>query len=271
VLYPVAGFSTSVRMADHSGWLRRLVGQAAKPHAIPAGRRVYAVGDIHGRYDLLTALLERIWADANTGSNTLVFLGDYVDRGPASKDVVDHLLALRRPGWEIIKLRGNHEQLMLEFHRDPQVYQAWRSFGGAETLMSYGVRPPSFSDSKEVARAHEEFTARLPREHLTFLTGLPCSHTIGSYVFVHAGVRPGIPLDRQLPEDMLWIRDEFLCFDERMEKCVVHGHTPAEHPVLRSNRICVDTGAYATDCLTAVKLAGEGCTFLSTRETGNAR
>ncbi len=241
-----------------------MLGERHLAPRIPDGQCVYAVGDIHGRLDLLDQLLDRIWADAPHGANTLVLVGDYIDRGPDSKGVVERLMALERPGWQIVKLRGNHEHFLLEYLANPEVFQAWRTFGGAETMLSYGVRPPVFTDRKELERAHAAFTAQLPHSHLTFFNMLPYSHTIGGFFFVHAGVRPGIALARQSPEDMMWIREEFLLSSERLEKVVVHGHTPTDGPVLRPNRIGVDTGAYATGILTAAKLTGESCTFLST-------
>ncbi len=252
-------------MAKIPDWLGGILGRKHGPARIPDGQCVYAVGDIHGRLDLLDTLLERIWSDAPQAQITLIFVGDYIDRGPASKDVIERLIALERPGWEIVKLCGNHEHFLLQYLGNPQVFQAWRAFGGAETLLSYWVRPPMFSDAKELARAHAEFAAQLPRSHLTFFNALPYAHSVGDYLFVHAGVRPGIALDRQSPEDMMWIREEFLLNPDRLEKVIVHGHTPAEGPVLRPNRIGVDTGAYATGCLTAARLAGESCTFLSTK------
>ena len=254
-------------MAKQWKWLNNFVGQRRRPPSVPEGCCVYAIGDLHGRADLLEHLLERIFGDAGEVNNTLIFLGDYIDRGPDSKGVVERLIHLQRPGWSIVKLRGNHEQLLLEYLNNPEGYQAWRAIGGAETLLSYGVRPPMFSDAKELRRTHEEFVAQFPRAHFAFLTGLSYSHVIGDYFFVHAGVRPGISLDRQSPEDMLGIREEFLGSDERLEKVVVHGHTPTESPVMKPNRIGIDTGAYATNCLTAVKLAGESCMFLSTGDT----
>lgn len=249
-------------MAKIPNWLGGILGWERPPARIPDGQCVYAVGDIHGRLDLLDALLDRIWSDAPQAHNTLVFVGDYIDRGPASKGVVERLIALERPGWEIIKLRGNHEHFLLQYLGNPEVFQAWRAFGGAETLLSYGVRPPMFSG--EQARAHAEFKAQLPQSHLTFFNALPCAHAIGDYFFVHAGVRPGIALERQSPDDMMWIREEFLSSPDRLEKVIVHGHTPSHGPILKHNRIGVDTGAYATGSLTTVKLMGESCSFLST-------
>lgn len=248
-------------------WMGGLIGKRSAPPRVPDGHCVYAVGDIHGRIDLIEQLLERIWADATGASNTLIFLGDCPDRGPSSQAVMDCLIGLERPGWDIIKLRGNHEQMMLDFLDNPSTYQAWRSFGGAETLVSYGVRPPVFSDAQELEKARDDFAEALPESHHTFLIGLGNFHVVGDYCFVHAGIRPGVPLDRQMAEDLLWIRDEFLLSEQRHEKVIVHGHSPSEKPILRFNRIGIDTGAYATGVLTAVKLVGENCAFLSTADT----
>lgn len=251
-------------MKKISQWWDNFTGARRHPPCVPDGHCVYAIGDIHGRLDLLEQLIARIWLDAPEGTNTLVFLGDYVDRGPCSKEVVDYLIALQRPGWEIIKLRGNHEEIVLEYLRNPAVYQAWRTFGGAETLLSYGVKPAVFSDAAELGRTHEEFVAALPGAHFDFLNALALSHSIGDYLFVHAGIRPSVAIDRQVADDMLWIRDEFLMSDTQFGKVVVHGHSPSEKPIMRTNRIGIDTGAYATGSLTAAKLIGDRCTFLST-------
>ena len=245
-------------MADRPKWLTRLLGEKRQLPRVPDGCCVYAVGDIHGRMDLLERLLERIWADAPTERNTLIFLGDYIDRGPASNAVLECLAELQRPGWDIVRLRGNHEQLLLEYLSNPDVYQLWRALGGAETLLSYGVRPPMFSNSKELLRAHEAFKANLPRAHLAFLTALPYAHTIGDYFFVHAGVRPNVRLQRQALQDLLWIRDDFLLWEERFEKFVVHGHTPTPEPELRANRANIDTGAFATGRLTVLAIDQDG-------------
>lgn len=250
-------------MEIFSRWVKRLTGVPDHPPRVPDGCCVYAVGDIHGRADLLERLLDRIWADATCDANTLVFLGDYVDRGPSTKAVIDLLTGLERPGWEIVKLRGNHEQILLEYLQNPDIYQSWRNFGGTETLLSYGVKPPVFSDAKELQRAQAAFVAALPSAHLAFLNCLETSYCVGDYLFVHAGVRPGIVLDRQVPEDMLWIRDEFLTSDAQFGKVVVHGHSPSEQPIVRHNRIGIDTGAYATGTLTAVKFFAEQRAFLS--------
>lgn len=255
-------------MAGKDNWITRLFGAGKPKPQIPLGTCVYAVGDIHGRYDLTLGLLEKIWADADSDrQNVLIFLGDYVDRGPASMQVVDYLSKLIRPGWQIVKLIGNHEYSLLEYLKNPEIYAVWRTYGGAETLLSYGVKPPMFSDAEEIGRAHREFAEKLPREHFLFLSGLSASYEVGDYFFVHAGVRPNVRLDEQVAEDLLWIRDDFLISDQDFGKVVVHGHTPAEKPIVRSNRIGIDTGAYATGQLTAVKLVEDRCTFLSTTDT----
>jgi serine/threonine protein phosphatase 1 len=256
-------------MAELPKWLRRLAGERPKRPKTPEGTRLYAIGDIHGRRDLLDRLLGLIETDAaqGNGPKTLIFLGDYVDRGPSSNEVVERVSTLDLPGWDLVALRGNHEQILLEFCENSEVYRAWREFGGAETLLSYGVRPPTFDKVEDFERARVEFTALLPATHLHFLRSLSNSHVAGDYFFVHAGVRPGIALDRQVAEDLLWIREDFLLSDLDFEKVIVHGHTPVEKPVIRSGRIGIDTGAYATDCLTAVVLSGETCKFLHTNET----
>ncbi len=248
------------------GWFSRFLNKKRSLPKVPLGTRVYAVGDIHGRMDLLEKMLVQIVTHAGQEKrlNSLVFLGDYVDRGPQSKNVVSCLLRLKLPGWDIVCLRGNHDQAVLDFIENASFYRAWREFGGAETLLSYGVTPPRFDNEEAFAQAHDDFQRKCPESHLEFLRGLPFFHIVGDYMFVHAGVRPGIALDRQAPEDMMWIRDEFLFSDLRLDKVIVHGHSPSERPVLRTNHIGVDTGAYATGCLTAVVLEGQECTFLST-------
>jgi len=255
-------------MPESPHWLHRLwTRRPAWTPSVPAGARVYAVGDIHGRYDLLQQLLALIDADAGPAqsSNTLIFLGDYIDRGPQSREVVELLQSLTKPDWEIIALRGNHEQMALAFCEDAGVYRTWRDYGGGPTLASYGVRPPAFDNAEEFAKAREAFVARLPPAHRDFFNALPYSHTIGDYLFVHAGIRPDVPIDRQSPQDMMWIRQEFLWSGRVSEKIVVHGHSPSGSPAERKNRIGIDTGAYATGRLTALVLEGETRRFLSTK------
>ncbi len=250
-----------------STWLMRLLGQDAKAPAVSAGRRVFAVGDVHGRRDLLERLIGQLVdyaGGAEPAVNSLVFLGDYIDRGPRSKEVIDYLIDLHLPGWETTFLRGNHDQAFLDFLGDPNFYRAWRNFGAPETLLSYGVMPPRFDDEKAFSKARDELAEKCPPSHLRFLADLALTHEEGDYLFVHAGIRPGIPLDKQMQEDLLWIRDDFLLSSRLFDKVVVHGHTPTPAPVRRRNRIGIDTGAHATGCLTAAVLEGENCTFLAT-------
>jgi serine/threonine protein phosphatase 1 len=240
----------------------------ARPKSLPPGERVYAVGDIHGRADLLQEMLGLIRADAARlppASVTVVWLGDYVDRGPSSREVVDSLIGFAAQGHRSIFLMGNHEEALLRFLVDPREGAQWFRFGGLETLASYGV------DTEELgsARGHDEmraaFLAALPAPHQEFLLSLKLSGTIGDFFFCHAGVRPGVELDAQTPLDLLWIRDEFLYWRNDFGMMIVHGHTPVVEPELRPNRVNVDTGAYATGRLTCAVIEDSTISFLSTR------
>jgi serine/threonine protein phosphatase 1 len=238
---------------------------AVVPPRIAEGTRLYAVGDIHGRLDLLSELERRIADDAaasGAARNAIVYLGDYIDRGDQSREVVDRLIDQPLPGFERALLLGNHEDSMLQFLVDVQIGPAWLGFGGAATLLSYGVRPPS--SDRDLVRAQEELRAKLPERHLAFLRGLQLYHVEGDYYFVHAGVRPGVKLDDQRPSDLLWIRDEFLRSRRDFGKIVVHGHTITEAPEIRRNRIGIDTGAFASGTLTSLVLQGESWSFLQT-------
>ena len=229
---------------------------------------LYAIGDIHGRLDLLQQLHQLIEQDAGAKQSerkVIVYLGDYVDRGLQSKGVLDCLLSGPPEGFEGVYLKGNHEEAILDFLRDYNFGNTWKYYGGLETLHSYGVTEASTSDNAEAFEAAQKSLAeKLPEEHLKFLRGLRVSATFGDYFFVHAGVRPGVPLDRQVEDDMLWIRDEFLRSNSSFGKVIVHGHTPEEAPVIARNRIGIDTGAYMTDMLTCLVLTGESREFLYT-------
>jgi serine/threonine protein phosphatase 1 len=251
--------------------LGKLFGRGDALHAVaprvPAGSRVYAVGDVHGRVDLLRGINQLIHEDAyaeQAARNVVIYLGDYVDRGPASAEVIDVLLDEPIPGFETIHLAGNHEDTLLRFLSDPQVVKLWLNFGGAATLLSYGVRPPEPASEREVTRAQEELRQRLPERHLRFLRSLALSHTERDYFFVHAGVRPGVALDAQTPQDCLWIRDRFLSSTDDHGKIVVHGHTITDAPDVRRNRIGIDTGAFASGRLTCLVLQDESWSFLQT-------
>lgn len=228
------------------------------------GRLVYAVGDVHGHALELRALLRAIGADAAAARPAepplLVFLGDYVDRGPDSRGVLETLLALEAEGaFETVALKGNHEDALIRFLADPGYADAWIDNWGEATLRSYGIDPWGG------AAVQARFAAVLPDAHRDFLGRLVLSHTVGDYHFVHAGVRPGVALHAQAARDLMWIRHEFLLSDEPFGKVVVHGHTPAYDPEVRENRIGVDTGCYFTGVLTAVRLEGETRRFLQAR------
>jgi serine/threonine protein phosphatase 1 len=225
--------------------------------ALPDGIRIYAVGDIHGCADLLAKVFTRIDADraASPPVRCLeLYLGDLIDRGPASREVID-LLIERGGRREIVCLKGNHEDLALRFLAEPRLFATWAKLGGRETLMSYGLTPlvRGFDEQSALARA---FGAALPPPHRSFLMRLPVFHVCGDFLFVHAGIKPGIALDRQRETDLLWIRDEFLNWGAPFEKVVVHGHTPVLEPQFLQNRINIDTGAYATGKLTCLRIEG---------------
>jgi serine/threonine protein phosphatase 1 len=184
-----------------------------------------------------------------------VYLGDYIDRGPDSAHTVDLLLE-RSLYRETVFLRGNHEAYFLEVLRDPAKLEGWRQFGGLQTLISYGIQPTLNPDATEQTDLIGQLAAVLPRDHLTFLQNLRPSFLCGDFFFVHAGVRPGIPLKEQHEADLLWIRNEFLDSDENFGKFIVHGHTPVREPDIRPNRINIDTGAYATGNLTLLTIQG---------------
>ncbi|MBU6462979.1 MAG: serine/threonine protein phosphatase [Bradyrhizobium sp.] len=229
----------------------------------PAETRIYAVGDIHGRADLLRDTLERLDEDLSRRPITYsveIFLGDYIDRGPDSRDVID-LLAARMVRNRAICLRGNHEELMEDFLRDPAALAAWLRLGGLQTLISYGVTS-RLGEAGNGTAIHQRFCHAFPRTHQLFLQCLRPWIYCGDYLFVHAGIRPAVPLDRQTLEDLLWIREGFLNFSLQHAKYIVHGHTPVVHPDVRSNRINIDTGAWRSGTLTCAIFEGTSIQFL---------
>lgn len=242
----------------------------------PDGICVYAVGDVHGQLRELELLIELIARDAarlreeEDVAPLLVFLGDYVDRGPNSRGVLDVLceLAARArngAGMACRFLVGNHEAAMLDFLRDPNAGAEWLEYGGAETLASYGVQAPVGATGAARRKAlRDSLEERMPESHHSFLGALETLIVLGDYAFVHAGIRPSQPLSRQTAKDLLWIREPFLSSRKRHEKVVVHGHTVVDSPELLPNRIGIDTGAYATGILTAVALHGTARRFLQT-------
>lgn len=238
------------------------------PARAPAGRRVYAIGDIHGRDDLLEELLAKIGRDAmDSGPDrpTLVFLGDYVDRGVHSREVIERLISIPKREFDTYYLRGNHESALLTFLDRPETGSTWLTLGGRETMFSYGVRAPGPNGSEtEFCRAAAALRAAIPPEHLEFLQRLDLYVRLGDYLFVHAGLRPGRALAKQAQEDILEIRTPFLKSRSRWPFVIVHGHSPVSQATRFAGRIALDTGAFATGRLSAVRLDGAAVDFLST-------
>lgn len=234
----------------------------AKSKPDPAS--IYVIGDIHGRSDLLDRMIGRISADVGArGADSLtVTVGDYVDRGPDSRGVIERLIGNPFPT-PYVALKGNHELLLEDFLHDPQIGLHWRRLGGLETLRSYGSAAAKSMAAQDFARAASEFAAALPDAHKQFIAGLKTSFDLPRYFICHAGVRPGIPLGQQSDDDLLWIRGEFLDSDADFGKIVVHGHTPSDEPEVKRNRINVDTGAFATGKLTCVVLEGDRHRFIT--------
>jgi serine/threonine protein phosphatase 1 len=233
---------------------------------IPDGVRIYAIGDVHGCSALLEQLLALIEAHITAFPSRrpiLVFLGDYIDRGPASRQVIDRLLVLRKHR-EVIFLKGNHESYLVEFLKTPSILPRWFQYGGLDTLRSYDIALRSHFDPKEQELLAAAFSLALNRHgHLEFFDHLKISFVCEDFFFVHAGVRPSISIDQQSEEDLLWIRDDFLHFEGDLGKIVVHGHTPVLRPEVCSNRINIDTGAYATRRLTCLIIERDQMKFIS--------
>lgn len=227
--------------------------------------RVYAVGDVHGRIDLLEGVLSRIDADrASAPPDRIVeiFIGDYVDRGPSSRAVLDRL-AQRVQTHGTVLLRGNHEALLLAFLSDPTILAEWQRLGGLQTLLSYGLKPPISASTAQQIELAAEFRRTIPDAHKKLLRNMPRSFVCGDFLFVHAGLRPGVPIAEQKEQDLLWIREDFLLSKAHFGKFVVHGHTPVVEPDLHSNRINIDTGAYATGRLTCIRIERDQLSAMS--------
>lgn len=226
---------------------------------LPQGIRVYALSDIHGRADLLEQVFAIIDRDLSTSRPVRalhVFLGDYIDRGPGSRETID-LLIDRARRFECIFLKGNHELMLFEALCNPKLIDNWRQYGGLQTLASYGLQPTLKPDAAEQKELIRELRRRIPDVHRRFLQRLGTSFTCGDFFFVHAGVRPGVPLEAQQEHDLCWIREEFLQSDADFGKYIVHGHSPVATADVRQNRINIDTGAYATGRLSLLSIQRE--------------
>lgn len=225
--------------------------------------RIYAIGDIHGRLDLLERAVAAIACDvgAHGPAALTVTLGDYVDRGPDSRGVIERLSTNPFPT-PYVALKGNHEAVMLDFLADHADVVTWSRNGAIETLQSYDVRAADFMASGDYAAAARGLFGAMPPAHVSFLRALKTSHAAGRYFFCHAGVRPGVPLERQSEKDLIWIREPFLSSTMDLGAIVVHGHTPQPAPDVRPNRINIDTGAWYSDRLTCVALDAVGYRFL---------
>lgn len=248
-------------------WFRRQAQPAeAPPPAVTPGLRLYCVGDIHGRCDLLRELHGRMVADGAgfEGAKKLVYLGDYIDRGPNSREVIDEVLEARLEGFDTVCLLGNHEQTLLDFLDYPNEAAGWLAWGGRETLASYGVPMPAGFRPPDPVALRDALRVRIPESHVEFLQQMPLLHVEGDYVFVHAGIRPGVPLQEQGKSDLLWIRQDFTGSTEWHGHVVVHGHSISEEVEMLPNRIGIDTGAFCTGVLTALVLEGTERRLLQT-------
>ena len=225
---------------------------------------LYVIGDIHGRLDLLEPLIDAIHHDAGSrGAGSLtVTVGDYIDRGPDSRAVIDRLMANPFPG-RYVALKGNHEAAMLSFLDDPETGEIWWRNGAAATLRSFGVPVSDSYGPSDFVRAQQALLAALTPEEVRFLTSLRPALSVDPYFICHAGVRPGVPLERQREQDLFWIREEFLNSGMDFGRIVVHGHTPVRAPEVMPNRINVDTGVIVCGCLTCVVLENGGHRFLT--------
>jgi serine/threonine protein phosphatase 1 len=232
----------------------------------PEGFTLYLVGDIHGRLDLLLDVQRRIDEDKARcpGHTAEIYLGDYIDRGPESAGVVSQLIARSRQTRAIF-LRGNHEQMLLGFlEGDDDGLALWRAVGATATMLSYGVPAPLLARAAEPEYLRRSLWERIPPDHLRFYDQTGAYMRAGAYLAVHGGIRPGIRLEDQRTSDLLGIRQDFLQYEGQFDFIVVHGHTPVTAPDLRPNRINIDTGAFATNRLTCLRIGGNGARVLGT-------
>lgn len=246
-----------------------MASDGARDFAVPQNERVYAIGDIHGRLDLLDALIAAIDGDRKERpieTARLVLLGDLVDRGPESCGVVARAMELAESR-DAYVLGGNHEDMFLLAFKKPSALRSFLRYGGRETLLSYGITKAMLRES-ELAELQNAMNEAIPASHREFLNHLTDQVRIGDYAFVHAGIDPDVPLAEQCSHEQRWIREPFLSFTGHHEAMIIHGHTISENVEVRSNRIGVDTGAYASGVLTALVLEGTERRILSTHEEG---
>jgi len=237
-----------------------------EPEILADDMRLYIIGDIHGRSDLLDQMINEIHRDNEEHGwreSLTITLGDYVDRGPDSRGVLERLARNPFPAG-YVALKGNHEVLFESFLNEASNAAMWRRLGGLETLHSYGVRTTNLKLGRGVEEAAHALNAALPETHRAFLSSLRNSLCIDGYFLCHAGVRPNIPLDRQSVDDLFWIRDEFLNSKQDFGKMIIHGHSPHEWPEVKPNRVNIDTGAFATGRLTCLAIDGDRSRFIFT-------
>ncbi|MDZ5698940.1 metallophosphoesterase [Chelativorans sp. M5D2P16] len=227
--------------------------------AAPEGMRLYAVGDIHGCYDLMVEMHRRIMAEIIEGRPPdwrIIYLGDYVDRGPASRQVIEFLSRTTASDPRVVALGGNHDVGFLEFLMEPMPDGMFANYGGTTTARSYGVEM-AFHPLEALERSAQALRDMIPQAHMDFLRGLKLSAGFGDYFFCHAGIKPGVPLEAQSAEDLIWIRDLFLGHVQLHSKVIVHGHTPVPRPEILPNRVNLDTGAFHSGRLSAMMFEGK--------------
>lgn len=245
----------------------------------PAGVRLYAIGDVHGRFDLLAAMHAEIAAEIDRGGVAdwrIVHLGDYVDRGPDSKGVIDLLVAADKRDGRHIFLAGNHDVGFLDFLDHPDPDGLFMHYGGVQTAQSYGIdltgiRRGNSSTADSLRSCHAGLLRAVPQSHVDFLRSLTWSATYGDFFFCHAGIRPGVALEGQDPQDLIWIRDAFLSHPGLYTKVIVHGHTPQAVADVQPNRVNVDTLAWKSGRLSALVIDGAVKTVLSVTEDGTVQ
>jgi serine/threonine protein phosphatase 1 len=243
--------------------LRKLIFRKALPdYWLPEGIRVYAIGDIHGRAQLLEHTLNAIAEDAQKYPDDRiiqVFLGDYIDRGIHSREAIELLLSPPPPGHERIFLKGNHEAILLEFLQSPQTLREWSKHGGFHCLTSYGLTIPQQLDDESLWQLHQQFIEVLPEKHLHFFKNLRISYELKDFFFVHAGINPSRPFEEQTCEDYLWIRNEFLNCKGFFSKYIIHGHSPVDQLEIHANRANLDVSRVIPSSLGCLRIAGNQC------------